>query len=1134
MREKGTPILIAILAVMAILRGPSSTPTSPSPATAVVLPKTETGTTTPLVSDSTTPAVEPKPQWQEPLRLYQEFFGLDGPKPEKEALTLDLQTVGASGDRKEHLEFKGERERRGTTDASAILPIAKMASKNHYALVFTIALVPDPLDSDLAANSDQALAAIQEGFAESGYLLDRLWLPWKDETAIRDKTYRKVPGVLLFRRDDNTGRWLNAVFLVGETSKLGIHKPAFANTLELIAAFRDASPGDTIVRIVGPSFSGSAESLRLAILTWRENETLHKKSPFTFKIMTGSATAPKLEDLFEDVGPATFCRSVVPDDILLQQGLEFLDGLGWKNQPIALLSESDTGYSFRGSGEEYAQRLIQVPFPSGLSGLRRESETAGRGQSAESSKPVLAVPKTSLDLSLAENGDSVDIIPEWSTLTPRSKQLAISNLLAAVSRDGIRRIGILATNVRDRMFLAKLSRNLFPDAVLFSLGNDLLYAHPQYGADLDGMLILSSFPLLTEGPRWRQMLGGPEHRFRRQFESEFEEGIFRAVQASLDSKAVPAERSGEPKVWIAAVGNGSLWPLASLPVSEPFPFCSTSAATTAQSPEEGHPNLTDQIDMPLITFIILLALLAFWLRRVAPPVDLRDEKGNRDRTTPRLLALGWAVLWLLGAALIAIGTLPVASDLLLQLLAAAALGIPYTLLFWGAARWKTRRLGKAWKALPWREKWAVVTKKISTGLPWHEVWLVVPAGAIGTLLLSWVLHQLWMPANGATFFHLRAHRFASGLSPLVGLTLWTSALYTWALLELKRRRLIARQAIPWPLTDYCEPPLLNCGKMAEPLDRLVQRTLPPEGSRFWWALVLAIIPSAIFLFDTVQPVAETRLYGWIFLLGILSTLGLAAVSFYQFVWLWLTLSRILDRLGHTRLMAAFHRISGDVDWKPMRSFGWQMPKFKTLILSVGKLEKIDQLPLFWRVGRQGKVRWLLEKVFEQERRGSLTKEIRFRREINKVFSETCREIAKEKTAEIDEFFALRLVAYLRPVLGHMRNALLASMTSGLLTLAAVRTYAFEPQQLLSFGIWGALLVAVAVTLWVFVEMDRNPTLSAIGNTDAGEVTFDRHFFLNISTYGLIPVLGVLVSQFPQVGQLFAQWFNPLLRVAGAN
>jgi len=75
---------------------------------------------------------------------------------------------------------------------------------------------------------------------------------------------------------------------------------------------------------------------------------------------------------------------------------------------------------------------------------------------------------------------------------------------------------------------------------------------------------------------------------------------------------------------------------------------------------------------------------------------------------------------------------------------------------------------------------------------------------------------------------------------------------------------------------------------------------------------------------------------------------------------------------------------------------------------------------------------------------------------------------------------------------------------------------------------------VVLALWVFVQMDRNATMSAIGGTDAGKLSLDRHFYANVLTYGAVPILGIVITQFPQVGRLVAQWLNPLLRIAGTQ
>ncbi|MFL6199337.1 MAG: hypothetical protein ACJ76J_09185, partial [Thermoanaerobaculia bacterium] len=58
-----------------------------------------------------------------------------------------------------------------------------LSDQANYRFKFLIALVPDPLDSQLPAGFDQALEGIQQAYADSGYLLDRVWLPWAENKA---------------------------------------------------------------------------------------------------------------------------------------------------------------------------------------------------------------------------------------------------------------------------------------------------------------------------------------------------------------------------------------------------------------------------------------------------------------------------------------------------------------------------------------------------------------------------------------------------------------------------------------------------------------------------------------------------------------------------------------------------------------------------------------------------------------------------------------------------------------------------------------------------------------------------------------------------------------------------------------
>jgi hypothetical protein len=133
-----------------------------------------------------------------------------------------------------------------------------------------------------------------------------------------------------------------------------------------------------------------------------------------------------------------------------------------------------------------------------------------------------------------------------------------------------------------------------------------------------------------------------------------------------------------------------------------------------------------------------------------------------------------------------------------------------------------------------------------------------------------------------------------------------------------------------------------------------------------------------------------------------------------------------------------------------------------------------------------------------------------------------------------EFLALRVVAYLRYVFAHLRNSLMGAVGMGLLILIAVTAYAFQPKEFVSLAIWLTLAAAIALTFWIFLQMDRNPALSLISGTKSGEITFDKTFWTNFSLYVAVPVLGLIATQFPEVGRLLGRMTDQLLRIAGGG
>ncbi|HEY9419857.1 MAG TPA: hypothetical protein VIW92_00440, partial [Thermoanaerobaculia bacterium] len=307
----------------------------------------------------------------------------------------------------------------------------------------------------------------------------------------------------------------------------------------------------------------------------------------------------------------------------------------------------------------------------------------------------------------------------------------------------------------------------------------------------------------------------------------------------------------------------------------------------------------------------------------------------------------------------------------------------------------------------------------------------------------------------------------------------------------------------------------------------------------WLLPVSVFVPLVVLLWGTLQPITETRNYGRVFLVFVVVTTSLAALSFYRFVRVWWNLRGVLLRLDHTspRLAKTFEALAPEIDWKPMRSFGFRIPPFKMLLLSATKLRALLEIKPLPGV-TQKDLDELMRQVFEAEGRDLQGDEVGQRKALNDLFSLACQELDKSQASMrlpvVREFLAVRVAIYLRYVFAHLRNCLLGALGTGLLLLLAVSAYAFEPKQFVSFVIWMSLAIAAVLTLWIFLQMDRNPTLSRIGGTKEGEVTFDTTFYTNLLLYAGVPVLGVIATQFPDIGRVLGQLVDPLLRVTGGG
>ena len=474
-----------------------------------------------------------------------------------------------------------------------------------------IATVADPIDSGLGYHFDTTLQALRLGLEHQGareeadpaLLRDRSWLPWRDadasgaQRAESAECRQTTPGLMLFRGGRATSPRVRLLLLVGETPTAGLHSTAMVNALRLTRALnrdcavsptndaKTATPPACATKILGPTFSGSAFSLRLALGKWaKEAKETDPAAPF--HIVTGSATGASLPaTLGSDSGwPAPlrvwFGATTVPENAVECAYLHQLKRLGVKpakssalgtNGPdvlpdVAMLHESGT--EFGASSQERApsaggacdlRPAVQIAFPVNIASLRDAYEDLDRKEGR--AKEAIARP-TSLDVSLRESQAPLDAQARPSPKTTYARDMALAQTLTRISIEKVRHVGIHATDMADAIFLARKSRDIAPDVRLAFFQADALLLHPSFQRDLRGSLVISPYPFLGSG----NFAQGDERAFA-PFENAAAEGTFNAVLATrgwpfkeLWEYTLPDSEIALP-IWRAAIGRNGMVPL---------------------------------------------------------------------------------------------------------------------------------------------------------------------------------------------------------------------------------------------------------------------------------------------------------------------------------------------------------------------------------------------------------------------------------------------------------------------------------------------------------------------------------------------------------------------------------------------
>jgi hypothetical protein len=320
----------------------------------------------------------------------------------------------------------------------------------------------------------------------------------------------------------------------------------------------------------------------------------------------------------------------------------------------------------------------------------------------------------------------------------------------------------------------------------------------------------------------------------------------------------------------------------------------------------------------------------------------------------------------------------------------------------------------------------------------------------------------------------------------------------------------------------------------EVLKPMFPRGLGFRGQGLRLAGLAVIAPAVVFLWTRIQPVAESRDYGFCFLLLAAGLAFLSAMACFRFLSAWWLLHGALRRVQQTDLLQALKEVATEMDWKPTK-FGWYQPTFTALIRLVERLKRLPDHGAVAEARGQDDLDTLLERIITAADRPWYLVEILCRDRLNDRCAQASRLLARWRgIREVDAFFAVRLIIYLRHVFNQLRYSIMGAMVCDLALIVGVSTFAFQPKNFFILALWSTMVAASVATLVVFVQMERDATLSAIGGSEAGKVTYDWAFVSKLLIYTVVPVLGLIASQFPSMGRIFSSLLDPLARVLGTG
>jgi hypothetical protein len=129
----------------------------------------------------------------------------------------------------------------------------------------------------------------------------------------------------------------------------------------------------------------------------------------------------------------------------------------------------------------------------------------------------------------------------------------------------------------------------------------------------------------------------------------------------------------------------------------------------------------------------------------------------------------------------------------------------------------------------------------------------------------------------------------------------------------------------------------------------------------------------------------------------------------------------------------------------------------------------------------------------------------------------------------EEFLALRFVTFISYALRIMRGFLQFITYAFIMLVLALDVYPFEGRRYIEAALVFIFVAAGASVVLVFAQMDRDPLLSRLSETKPNQLGIN--FVIRLASFGALPLLTLLASQVPDIGNFLQTWLQPALQAA---